>query len=157
MSKGKMEEVLEQKGRLVTAPLGTSMLPLIRPQKDVVILEKQQEPPKKYDVVLYKRDNGTYILHRVLGKDDTGYVLCGDNQAVKEYRIQEKQILAVLTSFYRGEKKIEMKSNRQRLYATVWCSSLTMRKLIFFGRRIINKLRREWKKIRERIRETREA
>ena len=60
--------------------------------------------PEIYDVVLYKRDNGKYILHRIIDVDSNGYVMCGDNQFIKELVRKKKQILAVMTGFYRDKK-----------------------------------------------------
>ena len=36
-----MEETLLDKGYLIIAPIGTSMLPLIRPNRDVTVLKKK--------------------------------------------------------------------------------------------------------------------
>lgn len=43
MEKNKIEDILRTKGRIVTTAEGNSMLPCIRPQKDVLILEKPDE------------------------------------------------------------------------------------------------------------------
>lgn len=40
------------------------MLPCIRPQKDVLILEVPKKKIKCYDILLYKRENGMLVLHR---------------------------------------------------------------------------------------------
>ena len=37
-----IEKVLEEKGYLMTAPFGTSMLPFIRPQRDIIVGRKYQ-------------------------------------------------------------------------------------------------------------------
>lgn len=138
-----IEEVLQEKGEFVSAPLGVSMLPLIRPQCDVVLLSRDTSEIGKYDVVLYKRKNGKYILHRILGQNEKGYILCGDNQYIKEYGIQKEQILAVMKGFYRGEKRyIDIQSKGYRIYSKFWCCSLTLRRIFLFGIRIIGKIKR---------------
>ena len=38
-----IEKVLEEKGYLMTAPFGTSMLPFIRPQRDIIVVRKYGE------------------------------------------------------------------------------------------------------------------
>lgn len=43
MEKNKIEDILRTKGRIVTTAEGISMLPCIRPQKDILILEKPDE------------------------------------------------------------------------------------------------------------------
>lgn len=85
-----MEEILLEKNKLINAPVGVSMLPLLRPNRDVVILENNLKP-EIYDVVLYKRDNGKYILHRIIDVDSNGYVMCGDNQFIKELGIKKNK------------------------------------------------------------------
>ena len=38
-----IEKVLEEKGYLMTAPFGTSMLPFIRPQRDIIVVRSTRE------------------------------------------------------------------------------------------------------------------
>ena len=53
-------------------PRGCSMLPMLRDNLDKVVLEKPADHLKKYDLPLYMRDNGSYVLHRVVdvGEDE---------------------------------------------------------------------------------------
>ena len=55
-------------------------------------------------MVLYRRQNGAYVLHRIaaIGADGT-YMMCGDAQTVLEPGIRREQLLAVVTDFARGE------------------------------------------------------
>ena len=46
---------------------GISMTPILHNLKDSVVLTKADKV-KKYDIVLHKRANGQYILHRIIGK-----------------------------------------------------------------------------------------
>lgn len=135
----KYEDILNSKGYLITTANGTSMLPLIRPKKDSIFIKK--DIPKKYDVVLYKRDDGKYILHRILDIINNEYVICGDNQFVKEYGINNKNILGVMEGFYRDNKYVNINSLRYKIYVYVWCKSLKIRRFIMRGVKIINKLR----------------
>ena len=137
----KLEDILLKKGYLVTMPSGSSMLPLIRPDRDTVVIKRRI--PKKYDVVLYKRDNGKYILHRVLKIKDKEYVMCGDNQWKKEFGITEQQILGVMDGFYRDNKYIEISSYRYKLYVRFWCCFLWLRKMMIYLFKIVNKLRHD--------------
>lgn len=143
-----IEKVLQEKGRIVNAPFGNSMLPLIRPGKDVVVLKRVQELPEKYDVVLYRRANGKYILHRILDVKEEGYILCGDGQYVKEYKVHREQILGVMEGFYRNKTYVDVKSKGYRLYTRLWCMSLGVRKILLLSaaleRRALAKLK-AWK------------
>ena len=139
-----MEEILKTKGYLVVAPVGFSMLPLIRQKKDVVALEKIVGRAKKNDIILYKRKNGKYVLHRVIEVRTNDYVLCGDNQYTLEYGICDEQVLAVLKEFYRGEHLVSLSKWWYQIYVKVWCFYIPMRKVILvpynLGRRIVHRL-----------------
>ena len=74
----RFEDVIERDGRLVYTNVGDSMRPLIRQDRDILIIEKPHGRLKKYDVPLYKRDSGQYVLHRVLKVREKDYVICGD-------------------------------------------------------------------------------
>lgn len=131
----KLETVLEEEGELFSAASGISMLPCIRPGKDLLYLKCIQKRPEPYDVILYRRKNGACILHRVLEVRENGYVLCGDSQYIREYGIGDSQIMGVLQGFYRGKRYIDCKSSKvYSLYVKIWCSSLWLRKwLLRFG------------------------
>lgn len=65
----KMEQILLEDGELFTAASGISMLPCIRPQKDILHLVRPEGIVETSEVILYRRKNGSYILHRVIGRD----------------------------------------------------------------------------------------
>lgn len=149
----KMEQILWEDGELFTVASGISMLPCIRPQRDILHLVRPERAVEKYEVILYQRNNGAYILHRVMGKDQRGYILCGDHQWVFEHGIREDQVLGVLKGFYRGETYIDCTENRlYRSYVRIWCASLQARKWVIrlenLGRRGLTKLR--WEKSKKR-------
>lgn len=101
-------------------PRGTSMLPLIREGRDSVILSPVSGRLKKYDIPFYRRHDGTYVLHRVVGFDREGYVLCGDNQFVLEHGIGDGEIIAVVTAIRRGGKLIKLDGLLYRTYVVLW-------------------------------------
>ena len=110
------EEVLARDGKLIYTGVGTSMLPMLRQRRDLLIIERPGRTLRKYDVPLYRRDSGKYVLHRVLKVRRDGYVLCGDNQWRREYGITDRQIIGVLTAFVRDGKEIPVTDRRYRLY-----------------------------------------
>ena len=111
-----MRIVLEQGGEVSFVTSGFSMLPLLRNRMDTAFLHKPLRPIRRGDVVFYRRDNGKFVLHRVVGKRKDGFVLRGDNQREKEYGIRNDQILAILTAIRRGDKLIPMRSAWNRMY-----------------------------------------
>ena len=101
MNKQSFEEYLENNDRLIYRNTGTSMLPLLKQGRDFFIVEKvNNRQLKKYDVVLYKRQPDSYVLHRIIKIEKGKYVIMGDNCINKEYGITDNEIIAVMT----GEK-----------------------------------------------------
>ena len=123
------------------SPRGTSMLPMLREGRDSIVLSPVSGRLKKYDLPLYRRDDGKYILHRVVHVGDT-YTCMGDNQFVPEPGIRQDQLLGVVTAFYRGEKCHSVSSPFYRCYCVCWHRSRFLRR---FCRRAINWLRRHLK------------
>ncbi len=99
-------EKLESGGSVTFKPHGISMLPLIRQGIDSITIESLKKNPLVGDVIFYRRTNGQFVLHRIIGMDKEGYVLCGDNQWVKEYGITENQIIGVMTAILRDDKVV---------------------------------------------------
>ena len=122
-----------KKGQSVRfSPKGVSMLPFIREGKDSVVISPISEKLEKYDVVLYKRDNGQYVLHRITEIGDS-YTLMGDNQFVKETGILPEQIIAVMTSFQRGSKMYSKNNIVYKMYCRLWHHSRRVRRFIKRG------------------------
>ena len=124
------EEEIEKKGKLLYTNVGDSMFPLIRQDKDILIIEKVSRKLKKYDVPLYKRDNGQYVLHRILKVRKDDYVIAGDNRYNKEFGITDKNIIGVLTGIVRNGEEIRTNDIRYKIYVHIWCDFFPIRALI---------------------------
>ena len=120
-------------------PMGTSMLPLLRQGVDSVVLSPIPGKLRKYDIPLYQRDNGKYVLHRIVQAGET-YTCMGDNQFKLEPGIRDDQLIAVVTAVYRGERKHAVADLSCWLYSRLWCHSRPLRK---FYRRCIGWLKRK--------------
>ena len=117
-------------GGTVRLPItGISMRPLLVWGRDTVDLVKCKSP-KKGDIIFYLRDNGQFVLHRIVGTDENGYILCGDNQWRLEYGIQDRHIIAVVTSITRKGKTFDMTNVTYRIYSSLWMALLPFRKTI---------------------------
>ncbi len=102
-----IEEGIKNGGCFRFYPKGISMLPLIRQGKDSVVFSKVADV-KKYDILLYRRDDGNFVLHRMVGKNDDGYIMCGDGQFWYERGIKEEQLLAKVVGLYRENKFVPL-------------------------------------------------
>ena len=95
----KIESVLEKEGYFVSTTSGASMFPMLRNRKDTVVIYPVNSCLKKYDVLLYKRENN-YVLHRVVKVLENGYLIRGDNCLYDEF-VLDSQVIGILASFYR--------------------------------------------------------
>ena len=120
------------------SPKGISMLPMLRQGMDSVELSPLPETLRKYDIPLYQRKNGHYVLHRIVQVGQT-YTCIGDNQYVLEKGLEHGQMIAVVTAFYRGERRHSVQEPGYRLYCWVWHYTRGLR---HFWHRGINWLRR---------------
>ena len=138
MNKLTFEDVLAEKGELIYSHVGYSMYPLIKGERDLMVIKPVTVPLRRLDIPLYKRDNGKYIVHRIIKVADDGYVLCGDNCLDKEYGITDKHIIGVMTTVVRDGKAIPADGFKNRLYAHIICDFFPLRRLIFLFRRFRN-------------------
>ena len=114
-----IRKTLEEGRSIAIGPKGTSMLPLIRQGKDFVELSPLPEKLKKFDLPLYQRDDGQYVLHRVVKAEDT-YTCIGDNQFKLETGVRHDQMIAIVTAIHRGEKIIPVTAFSYRFYCRYW-------------------------------------
>lgn len=136
-----MVEKLNAGGTVTFTPKGTSMLPMLRDGEDIVILSKPPKRLKLFDLPLYRRKDGTYVIHRVINFDsDRGYVMCGDNQFKNEHGVYDEDIIAIVTAFNRKGKPYTVNSLRYRFYVHLWYNTRTIRRSLKLGKRGVSKL-----------------
>ena len=142
-----IEEILAGGGEFRMYPKGTSMLPLIKQGRDSVVLKRNfDDAARKHDIAFYRRENGQFVLHRVMEVDNGSYVMCGDNQTQLERGIKAEQIIGYVDRMYKGERELSFSSPGQKLYLLVWCFK-PYRKLCFFVRGKLSGLKRRIKRI----------
>lgn len=123
-----IKESLSAGQKVKFIPYGTSMLPMIRQGVDSVTLAPAPERLKKYDIPLYIRDDGSFVLHRVV-KVGESYTCVGDNQFIFEKGIEKDQIVAVLVEFERDGKIHTVSESGYKLYCRFWHFSRPIRRL----------------------------
>ncbi len=88
---------------------GTSMNPLLYQGRDFVKIVKPQLPLAVGDIPLYRRDDGLFVLHRVVKIKKNGeYVMCGDNQFLLEEGITDKHIIGVVKTIIRDGREFSV-------------------------------------------------
>ena len=98
-------EAIKDGGQFVLFPRGTSMRPTIIQGEDCVVLV-EVEQLSKYDIVLYTRKSGQFVLHRIMNIKDGQYIMCGDNQHDFEYGIERSSIIAVVQEVRKKDGRI---------------------------------------------------
>lgn len=119
-------------------PHGTSMLPMILGGRDQVVLSPIPKVWKKYDLPLYRRDDGQYVLHRIVKVGQT-FTCIGDNQFVYEPGVRPDQMLAVATAFVRNGREYRVDTLSHRCYRCLWHKTRGLR---YFAERVRGKLKR---------------
>ncbi|MCD7796354.1 MAG: S24/S26 family peptidase [Clostridiales bacterium] len=143
MQQQSLKEILDQYGKYTGLTMGTSMQPLIHQQKDNIIIVKNKDRLKKYNVPVYLTKSGKYVMHRVIEVCDDHYVIVGDNLLTKEY-VTDDMICGVLVGFYKnGKHYVDCKNSKAyKLYSKVWVALLPVRPVLLLPIRAVNKIKR---------------
>ena len=125
-----IERSIKEIGYAVAPIAGTSMMPLLKEGRDRVELEPCcQERLKKGNVVLYKKNDGTLVLHRIIKTENREFfTVLGDHQFKNAERVNKHQIIAVACGFFIKGRYVNEKTRWYRLYKKIWLSSLTVRR-----------------------------
>ncbi len=130
---------------------GNSMCPFLRHLRDQVVLVKPDDPTMLQvgDVPLYRRNNGQFVLHRIVERDDgqkrriygeketfpsmhssspLTYTMLGDAQTENEPNIHPEQIVAVATAFVRKGERWECRGTIYRRRSLRWHKLMPIRK-----------------------------
>lgn len=133
-----IEEILASGGTAEITVTGNSMYPMLKHRKSQVRLAAAKTIGVG-DLPLYRRDNGSYILHRIIDIDGDTYVCCGDHQWHPEHGIRPDQIIAVVTDFKRGAHWVSCQQLGYRCYWRLWRAIRPLRRLVFGGFRRIRR------------------
>ena len=127
-----IERSIKELGYAVAPIAGTSMMPLLKEGRDRVELKPYcHERLKKGDVVLYKKNEGTLVLHRII-KTENGefFTVLGDHQFKNAERVNNNQIIAVAYGFFIKARYVNEKTRWYRLYKKIWLCNLNFRRII---------------------------
>lgn len=117
-----MAEKIASGGEVTFRVVGKSMQPMVFDRRDTVTIKNHNGKLKKFDLPFYRRDDGNFVLHRVIKLQKNGNYICrGDNQWEKEFDVRDDQIIGIVTAFNRGGKKINVDTSRgYKFYCTIW-------------------------------------
>lgn len=122
--------LLREEPKIGSLPLvvsGNSMSPFLIHGRDTVFLSRLTRPARQGDILLYLRDDGGYILHRVWKTGPEGLTMVGDNQLELEPGIRDDQIIAIVTAVQRKGKRMVPGSFWWEFFEKVWIRMVPLR------------------------------
>ena len=141
---------LVKNGVIAFVPSGTSMWPTLKHKGQSVIVKLKTEKLKPMDVALYRREDGTSVLHRVMRATDFGYIMCGDSQFTPE-NVNEDCVIGVMIGFYSGKRYVEADDPDYTEQVKKWYGNEKRRefrvKTFFFFERLKSLPARAWCKL----------
>ena len=135
------KEQLNQKGTIAIIPGGNSMWPTLKHHGQAVVITKKTERLKKYDVALFTRLDGKYVLHRVLQVLDDGYVFCGDSLLYTE-KVLEEQVFGVMIGFYDKQNYVDVDDEKYIKKVEKWYKRKKLRYIRLKLFYLTNKIKR---------------
>lgn len=138
-----IDEQLKNNGEVKFTPRGKSMYPTLISGEDTVTIVKPEFPLKLYSMPLYKRDNGEYVLHRVIKIDGDKYTMRGDNQYIAEEGIREEQIIGVVKEYTHNGKIYSGDDVKNRMYGSLRKNTVKPRKVYIKTRGFLGKIKRK--------------
>ena len=110
-----IREQLDSAGRAYVRVIGTGMEPLLRPQRDMVVVDRTHTIHRG-DIVLLDRRDGWYSMRRVIGKGKDGYTVVGDNRWHMVKDLPGDRILGVVSRIQRDGRFISRRNLSLKFY-----------------------------------------
>jgi SOS-response transcriptional repressor LexA len=123
-----IEESFQNNKTVVISLKGKSMYPFLFDAEDKIMLEKATII-KKRDIVLYLRDNGNFVVHRVIKIKGDNYYITGDNQYKLEI-VKRENIKGKVIQLIHLKKTILVSNKWYRFKVYLWCLNLFVRRCI---------------------------
>ncbi len=134
------KDIINDGGLVPVVVTGNSMFPFLVHGKDTVWLSVcKKEDLKKGRILLFQRDDGTLVLHRVKKVlSENRLEINGDAQYWCEV-IRNEQVIAVVTYIEKNNKKVSCDSLSYKIKVWLWQDLKPVRPVIFKIRRKISK------------------
>ena len=136
-----LEDILRRDGTLVYKTRGTSMKPLLRQNRDLVIVCIPDARLKKNDVALYRRGE-QYVLHRVIRVLSDHYLICGDNTFSLE-NVPDSAVIGVMEGFKRKGREYKTTDRGYLCYVWLWTFLYPLRYIWFHMTRFLKAISRK--------------
>ena len=106
---------------------GDSMRPLMREGRDTVTVVPVYRGLKKGDIVLFARNDGVYVCHRVFSVRGNTVVTIGDACYGFDSPVDASQVWGIAVKKERNGRETELDTAFSRAYGRVWMSLRRLR------------------------------
>lgn len=115
-----MEEMLEKGKEVTFTTNGDSMRPLLLSGESVTL--KRFDRYKKGDVVLFKKEDGSFVLHRIIKIKGDTVSTQGDALIGKDEPFDKSKIIGKAVAFLKKDKALSVSDFSYFIYKTVYMS-----------------------------------
>ena len=113
-------------------PQGYSMYPLFIPGRDEALIQQTDGTDcHRNDEVLYRRDQGILVLHRICRITSDGFYMVGDNQYEVEGPLRQDQIIGKLIAVNRNSREFTVGNPFYKFVSSLWLFMLPVRPFCF--------------------------
>ena len=127
---GMLKGLVEEGKEVSIIVTGSSMNPFLIHQRDTVFFRRPDRPLRRGDIVFYQRDNGQYVLHRIVRVRGDMFDIIGDAQTEIERGVRREQIFALVTKVKRKGKLIRPGDFWWMFFERVWLRMIPLRRII---------------------------
>ena len=117
-----IEPLLREGYQFKICPTGRSMVPFLCGGRDEAVLSipDSEYKFKRNDIVLYKIENGLFVLHRICRVDKKGIYTLGDSNTGIEGPLKHDEILALVDYIIRKGKIIRSNDRMYIILVSIW-------------------------------------
>lgn len=125
-----LEELLHDHKTVKVPVSGNSMSPFLITERDCVLVQEPKRPLKRGDIVLFQRNSGEYILHRICRTKNDEFYIVGDAQTEIEGPIQRNQIFGHVIKVQRKGIWIDGSNFWWLFFQYVWIRIIPLRPIL---------------------------
>ena len=121
-------DMLKKGAEAVPVPVkGSSMVPFLVEGDTVFLSLVGEKPLKRGDVVLYQREGGRYVLHRIQRAGSGVFDILGDAQTEIEYGVTAGQICARVIRVLHKGRVLTPADARWKFFSRIWLTLIPWR------------------------------
>jgi signal peptidase I len=132
-----ISEKINKNEKVLLKVRGSSMEPFLHSNVTTVTLVKP-EKLNRFDIILFKDENNTYLLHRIIKIHNDIVITMGDGNTRKE-SLHKDQIIAVVNDYQQDGMNTSMTNKKNLFKVRVWYYIRPFRKILLKLRRFLKR------------------